>query len=226
MLLLTAACSGGGGARSRATPGPLDRLDLAVRGLSTARNAALDAAESVQAGASALDATDAVCATGKGVAARTSYRAGAPAVRRARTAVKDLPGLVRSYRGALAALAGTRTAVSGRARAALDAVGRDGAAEADALAQFGTSAAQVWPRYDALDAQEALWIKRAVTPWYRSTQEGANAYAVLVGDDRKALVAARTALGSAAQQLSVPTATQSDTLAAADRALATVRDGR
>jgi hypothetical protein len=104
VLLLVAACSGGGTPQGRATPGPLDRLDSAVRGVSAARNAALGAAEAVQAGASAVDATDAVCATGKGVAARTSYRTGEPAVRKARTSLRALPSLVKAYRTALAAL--------------------------------------------------------------------------------------------------------------------------
>jgi hypothetical protein len=179
--------------------------------------------EAVQAAATALDATDQVCTTGQGVAARTSHRAGAAAVTRARAALRALPRLGAAYRTALASLEASRTAVTGPARTAIAAVVRDGQAEAAAVEAFRVAAGRLWPQYDALDHLETLWITRAVTPWYRSAKEGSDAYAVLVGDTRGFLVAARTQLAAASRALSGPTDTQTATLAAADRALAGVR---
>lgn len=194
-----------------------------MRAVSTSRSALLGAVEQVQAGATALDATDQVCTTGQGVAARTSLQQGAPAVTRARTALHDLARRDAAYLAALSSLDASRTAVAAPARTALAAVVRDGRAEAAAVEAFDRTALQVWPQYDALDHLEGLWVTRAVTPWYRSAQEGADAYAVLVGDTRGFMVAARTQLGAASRALSGPTATQTATLAAADRALSGVR---
>jgi hypothetical protein len=202
---------------------PLDRLNSAVSGLSTARAALLDAAGAVQDGAQALDATDAICAQGHGVAARTSQRNGAAAVTRAGDAVRNLPSLVANYRASLTALDKARTAVSGAALTALGNVVRDGQAEATALAGFEAVVQSAWKQYVALDGQERLWIKRAVTPWYRTAQEGANAYAVLVGPYRRLLTVARTQVSEAATALRAPTSAQSATLAAADRAMSGLR---
>lgn len=180
----------------------------------------------MQAGARALDATDAVCAKGHGVAARTSQRAGAAAVHRADDAVQNLPTLVANYRAALAALDRSRTAVSGPPRTALGNVVRDGRLEATAVARFQAVVRTAWQQYTSLDGQEQLWITRAVTPWYRTDKEAADAYSVLVGPGRRFLEVARTQLAQASEALITPSSVQGATLAAADRALATLRTRR
>ncbi|MFN2537460.1 MAG: hypothetical protein ABR549_04810 [Mycobacteriales bacterium] len=182
----------------------------------------LRAVEAVQAGARALDATDAICAQGHGIAARSRQRTGASDVTRARTGVQNLPTLVTNYRAALSSLDKARTAVSGTARSALENVVRDGQREAKAVAQFQAVVRSAWQQYVSLDGQERLWIKRAVTPWYRTDKEAADAYAVLVQPGRHFLVVARTQLARASAALQTPTAVQSATLAAANRALATL----
>ena len=199
------------------------RLDQSISGLTTARGAVLRAVESVQAGARALDATDAICAKGHGVAARTSQRAGANAVASANAAVQNLGTLVANYRSALASLDKARTAVSGPPRMALANVVRDGQLEATAVAQFQDVVRTAWQQYTSLDGQEKLWIKRAVTPWYRTDQEAADAYSVLVHPGRRFLEVARTQLQKASEALITPTTVQAATLAAADRALTTLR---
>lgn len=142
---------------------------------------------------------------------------------RAAAAVRDLPTLIANYRAALSSLDKARTAVSGAPRTALEAVVRDGQAEATAVAGFATTVRSAWQQYASLDGQERVWIKRAVTPWYRTDKEGADAYAVLVGPGRHFLEVARTQLARASAAVQTPTAVQAATLAAADRALSALR---
>jgi hypothetical protein len=201
----------------------LAQLDAAVRGLSTSRAAMLAGIEAVQSGAQALDATDQICAKGQGTAARTSQRAGAGDVAQAGTAVGQLPHLVATYRASLTALDKAKSLVSGAPLTALQAVVRDGGSEADAVTQFSGTAASAWQQYKVLDHEERLWIHRAVTPWYRTQKEAANAYAVLVGPYRRLLEVARTQLAAASREVMAPTSAQAATLAAADRALASLR---
>ena len=201
----------------------LARLDAAVRAVSADRGFLLQAVDAVQRGASALDATDQVCTTGEGVAARTSHRASLPLSHQSRLAISLLPRRIAAYRQALTGLAAASPLVTGPGRAALADVVRDGQAEAAGIAAFDAQVAGVWPAYDQLDTDEDTWITRAVTPWYRTPQEGASAYAVLVDSHRAALEAARRSLGAAAEAVSGPSMTQSATLAAADKALAGYR---
>ena len=201
----------------------MDRLNGAVTAVATARGPLLRSIEAVQAGARALDATDAICAQGHGVAARASQRAGADAVSSAAAAVRGLPTLIANYRAALTSLDKARTAVSGAPRTALEAVVRDGQAEATAESEFAATVRSAWQQYASLDGQERVWIKRAVTPWYRTDKEGADAYSVLVGPGRHFLEVARTQLAEASAAVQTPTATQAATLAAADRALSALR---
>jgi hypothetical protein len=198
-------------------------LSTAVTSVSTARGALINAVQAVESGATAVDATDALCAKGRGIAARASQRSGAPAVSTAKAAARNLPTLVTNYRASLSSLDRASKAVSGPALAALKAVVRDGEAEATAVAQFAEVVRTAWQQYAALDGQEQLWIKRAVTPWYRTDQEGANAYAVLVGPGRRFVEVARTQLVQASAAVRTPTEVTAATLRAADKALAAER---
>lgn len=224
-MLLLVGCAGGTRPQPQPQPtgGGLTRLDLAVRAVSADRASVLAGVDAVQKAASSLDLTDEVCASGKGVAARTAYRAAEPLTRRARVALSALSRLVTGYRTSLRSLAQASVSVEGAARDALAAVVRDGQVEATAVERFRAEAAAVWPQYEQLGADADLWITRAVTPWYRTDQEAASAYAVLVGDTRPALEQARVRLGAAAAAVRVPSLTQSATLAAADQALAGLR---
>jgi len=106
--------------------------------------------------------------------------------------------------------------------------GRNSTPALDALAgegfRFRAAVAPLWPAYDALEGAEGTWSTRAVSGWYRSKDEAANAYAVMVSRNRPALEKARTGLGSAADAVSGPTRAQSATLASADQALASLRE--
>lgn len=198
-------------------------LGAAITDVSSARKAVVRAVGAVQAGASALDATDAICAQGRGVAARASRRSGSGDVARAAAAVRDLPGLARRESAALTALTEASGVVSGAQRAALDAVVRDGRAEVAAVTSFSGVVRSAWQQYASLDGQQQLWIERAVTPWYRTDKEGADAYAVLVGPFRPLLNVARHQTEAASKAVRGPIATEAATLARADDALAGLR---
>jgi hypothetical protein len=219
-VALVAGCTS---QHKRSGPPSLQPLNLAVTGVTTARSALLDAVEATQAGARALDATDASCARGHGVAARTSQREGASAVDRAGSAVRNLPTLIANYRASLTALGKARTAVTGAPAAALAKVVTAGQTEAAAVSAFERIVASAWQQYVSLDGQERLWIKRAVTPWYRTDKEGADAYAVLVSPGRRFLGIARTQLTQASEAVRGPMEATSASFAAADRALSGLR---
>lgn len=187
------------------------------------RTAVLGSLDAVQRAATALDAADAACATGDGIAARRVHRAAEPLVGPAAAAVRDLPGRLATYRASLTSLGAASVAVTGTARQALLRVVTTGGDEATAVQRFRDVAAGVWPQYAALDADETTWITRAVTPWYRTQREGADAYVVLVEDARPALNAARARLGAAVTAVHGPIAAQAAVLTAADAALAAVR---
>lgn len=203
--------------------GPLDRLDSAVRAVSTDRKAMLHAVGVVEAAATALDATDLVCTTGQGSPARSSHRKAVPLETRAESQLRVLVGIVGAYEQALRALGMASVAVDGAARSALLRVVTSGQAEATAVRAFGARATGLWPQYVALNKNEALWITRAVTPWYRNDQEGKAAYQVLMEDLRPALDVARTQLGNAVNRVQQVVEGQTAVLAAADGALAAVR---
>jgi hypothetical protein len=204
-------------------PGPLDALNTAVHAVGEQRIALLAGLSAVGRGATALDQTDLACLTGEGPPARTSLRRTAPLANAVPDALGRLTSELASYRTALLALGSASTAVSGDARTALQAVVTTGEGEAAALERFRVVAVSVWPLYRRLAGQEGLWVKRAVTPWYRSAQEGAAAYTVLVDKDRDALNAARTRLGTATSAVGRDIDAQAASLAAADAALASVR---
>lgn len=191
--------------------------------VATDRKAVLRAVEAVEVAATALDATDAVCFTGHGPEARTSHRKAQPLAGAVAGRLSALTGFLAAYRSALTSLTAASVAVDGPARAALLRVVTNGSREAVAVEAFRVRANGVWPQYVALDGFESLWITRAVTPWYRSPEEGSAAYQVMVEDQRPALAAARTRLGEAVSSVEGPIRAQSATLAAADSALAAVR---
>lgn len=212
--MLLAGCSSGSSAPTRTSP-----LDAAISSVSTARAHLLSAVDATQAAATALDRTDALCVKGQGQAARRSFLASQPLVRTARQGRSRLVTSLPSYTGALQSLQRASTEVDGQKRLALARVVRDGRAEATAIERFRGALAGLWPAYDRLLAAEDTWSTRAVGGWYRTTAEGAAAYAVLVGRQRPALQAARQALAAAVTALQGPSETQSATLAAADQVL-------
>lgn len=219
-LALLAACSRGG---PPPQPQSFDALGKAVSAVNAQRAAVLAAVDAVQAGASALDDTDAACATGKGVSARTALRTAQPLAAKARTTLDRLPALTARYQAALTALGTEAKAVTGAQRTAVDDVVRTGQAEAAAVQRFRTAAAGAWPAYAKLLDLESLWVTRAVTPWYRTAAEGAAAYTILLEPSRPALDRARTTVGDAASAAVDASRAQSATLAAANTALASLR---
>ncbi len=194
-----------------------------MRSVSADRGFVLAAVDAVQKGATALDRTDEACISGKGSRARDTRQAGRPVVQKAREALSVLTKRVATYRSSLRALGVVSTAVEGTERDALAAVVRDGVAEAIAVERFRRDVAALWPRYDELEQISDTWITRALTPWYRTDQEGASAYTILSEPTRPALDAARAALGAAAAAVRGPSMISSGTLAAADRALSGLR---
>lgn len=194
-----------------------------MAGVTATRGALVKAVDANQAAATQLDRTDALCATGAGVAARAAFRASLPLTRAARLGRIGMLAAVAEYRRALQQLAAAAPAVAASARPALQAAVRDGGAEAVAVEAYRRQLSAAWPSYDALSADEDVWSSHAVSGWYRSQQEAANAYAVQVSDKRTALDAARRRLAAAAAEVAGPIDRQSRTLAAANQALQPLR---
>ena len=173
----------------------------------------------VQAGAAAIDAADVACARGDGVGARSTLRRAAGPADRATAALRGLPGELTAYGRALDALDAARRGLEPVQARVLSTVVTAGRAEVTAGRAFGPGAAAAWPAYARLRRDEATWVTRAVTPWYRSTSEGADAYVVLVSDRRPALARARARLSEAAAALALVLARGQQVLDAADRVL-------
>lgn len=219
-LALGAALVGGCASRpTAAPPAPTPASPTAAAGtadVGRARTAVTALVDRVVGAAQALDEADARCAVGDRVGARSSRRARAEVIAGARAAVLALPAAVRAYRAALSRL-------RAEPPAALPAVQRAaaaGRAEAAAFDRMARTAADVWARYAQLDHDEAVWVTRAFVPWYRSTQESANAYAVLTDRLRAPIAAARRELAVASQALAPLSKAAVAAFAAADRALA------
>jgi len=208
---------------TRSVPGPRVStaggqagLARAVQGLSAARGPLLHRVEAVQAAAGALDQADAVCLRGQGPPARTSHGLAAPLLAPAQAALPVLTAELAAYLRALAALEAAAQGLPAPKQSAVQRVVADGRTEAQALAGFRAAAVSALPAYEQLDRAEATWVGRAVTPWYRSAQEGSDAYAVLVSDGRPGLTVARQRLGAAAAAVSTAVRKQSAALRAAD----------
>lgn len=130
------------------------------------------------------------------------------------------------YLTALQALQQAGAELPAPATDVLASVAAAGEAEAAAVESFGASAREAWPVYAALDRAQALWLERTSAGWYRSDDEAADAYAVLVRPQRNALSAARTALRQADAARRPATERQRQALAAADEALGSLRAPR
>lgn len=189
-----------------------DRLAASVAAVAQARRAATALVTQVTSAAQALDAADARCAVGDRRAARRTRRAHATEPARAARAVASLSAAVAAYGRSLDAVPAGAPALAEAVAAARG--------EVRALRAFAAVATRVWPRYAALDHEQATWVTRAFVPWYRTTRESADAYAVMVGPTRPALAAARRDLADASSALSTAQREAVRALAAADRALA------
>jgi hypothetical protein len=223
-LLVLAGCSH---SPVRPVDPAMTRLDSAISVVATARSALLSATDAIESTATQLDATDALCAAGKGRAARTSYEKALPVLRLARQGLGRFGQLVTTYSRSLDGLrdASRSSLVRAAERGALDAAVRDGRTEAAAFEGFRGSLSALWPAYGRLSGQEDTWTTHAVAGWYRSAQEAAAAYDVLVRPSRTELQAARSRLAAAALALDAPTTVQSATLRLADQALDRLRHG-
>ncbi len=232
MVLLSVAsgCAGTGQPPTAAPsgqPSGLSALDRSTADITAVRGRLLAKVDAVQRAATALDDADQACARGEGSPARTAHRAARPLLGPARIAVASLGGDVAAYTDALRVLGLVQGKLHLEATqtAALAQVVRDGLSEAAALSSFRAATRELWPVYEQLDGVEDTWITRAVTPWYRNAQEGSSAYALLVAPTRPALDRARASLGAAVEGLMGPSRDQSATLAAANRALESLRQG-
>ncbi len=226
-LALTACGSGPVSTRrAQGTTTGLARLDSAIQGFDAARATVVGQTNAIVAGATALDAADAASALGERPQAAAARATARPAVAAARIALAGLPASLQDYRTRvteLAAASSAATSLSAPQRAAVAAVGTASAAEAEAADAFRLAGATAWPAYTDLDEAQALWLTRARNGWYRSTTESANAYAVLVQDQRAALTRARTLLRRVDQARRPVSARVSAALKVAGTALTSLR---
>lgn len=229
--MLTGLLAGCGGPAKQ--PGPvqvrdtgLTRLSAAISTFDRARTAVLTRSGDLIAAAVALDEADAACAAGTIGAARTARAKARAALPKAHAALRDLPQRLSAYGTALSRLAAAQkaaTSLSADQRAALDEVVRGGRAENDATNAFRVAAVTAWPAYDALSAEQSTWLDRRVAGWYRTPQEAADAYAVMVRDGRPALERARTLLQRVDTARQPVTERERTALATAAAALAVLR---
>ena len=202
-----------GRAAARTGASPLADPDRIARTVVATRRSLLAEVSAIQEAAAVLDRVDEACAAGQGVAARTARRVAAPMRARAQSARAGLTASEAAYARALDALARSSREP---AVAAATAAGRS---ELASIRSFAAVVGEVQPRYDRLAADEQTWIVRALTPWYRSIREGADAYAVLQHDTRPALEAGRQRLAAASQDVVTASSAASTALRAADRSL-------
>jgi hypothetical protein len=199
-------------------------LGPAITALAQARSAALAGAAAPGRSATSLDRADAACATGERDAARTA-RPSAPAGTTA-TGLRRLSTQAVTYAAGLTDLSratDAATALSGAQSGALRAVLVTGRAEVAALTALQKDASRVWPTYVALDEAQRTWLERRTAGWYRSTSEAADAYALLTDPLRTRLDTARRTLAARDGALTRASTDQDRALAAADRALESLR---
>lgn len=205
----------------------LARLDAAIRGFDTAREQALAPTAAIVAAATALDAADAACAVGvrgDALEARAPARAALP---KAKTALAVLPLRLKAYGSSLselAAAAKAATSLNEEQRSAVQAVVTGGQAEAAAADAFRVAGKTALPAYLELDRAQSTWLDRSLAGWYRNSTEAANAYDVLIGDQRAALQQARTLLRRVDAARRPISERERAALAAADAALAPLRE--
>ncbi|MCA1710877.1 MAG: hypothetical protein LC789_04220 [Actinobacteria bacterium] len=143
-----------------------------------------------------------------------------------RTALAALPLRVKAYdeaAGELAAATAAVTSLDDRQRSAVTAVVTEGRKESAAANAFRVAGASAWPPYDALNADQSLWLERALAGWYRGKEEAAAAYAVLRTDKGAALERARTLLQRVDAARRPVSERERAALAQADAALAPLR---
>ena len=226
--LAVAACGAGpvSTRRPQGTTTGLARLDRAIQGFDATRAKVVAQTNAIVAAATALDAADAASALGDRPQASSARATARPAVAAARTALAGLPAALRDYRvraAELAAASKASTSLSAPQRTAVGDVVTASGAEAEAADAFRLAGATAWPAYTDLDEAQALWLTRARSGWYRTTAESANAYAVLVQDQRPALTRARTLLRRVDQARRPVSERVSTALKAADTALTPLR---
>ena len=227
VLSMVSACAGPvSTARPQGVSTGLARLDAAIRGFDVARARALGQAGATVTAARALDDADAAAARADRAAAAQARRRSRVAVPVARAALAGLPASLRGYRGGAAELAAAARAASSLddpQRTALASVVQAAASEADAIDAFRVAGQSAWPAYAALDTAQGVWLTRAGAGWYRDATESANAYAVLVQDQRPALDRARILLRRVDVARRPASATVQTSLRAATAALASLR---
>jgi hypothetical protein len=229
LALGAGACNDGGDPKPRPTiteDNGVAALGAAIDAVNSSRKALLADTNVVVSAARSFDAGDAAAAVGD--------RSGMQALRKdiegghskANPAVMRLTARAAAYDKALTALeaAAPAPALDDAQRASITAVVEAGRAEHAAMAAFATVTTRVWPTYRALHDDGTTWFTRARAGWYRNTQESANAYAVLVSDDRPALERARTALQKADADRARTAAATSRAITAARTALVDLVD--
>jgi hypothetical protein len=204
-------------------PSELAALDRAVADVDAARKALLAAPAAVVAAATALDAADAACATGNRRLAAETRRTARAAVGQLEAALATYGNQVTAYRSTLGALAPAAAPLEPAQREALAALAAAGEQEAAALEDFGRSARAAWPGYAALDAAQSTWLDRASAGWFRTGAEAAGGYAVLRLPVADQLDAARAQLAEADTARRPATERVRAALAAANRALESLR---
>lgn len=225
-LALLPACNG----PTRTVPAPggpaqveLTALDAAVADVDAARTALLAAPAAVVAAATALDAADEASATGdrdRAAEARATARA---AVRRLEAAFATYTNQLAAYRSTLGTLTAAAAPLDPAQREALAALVAAGEQEATALAVFGEGAQEAWSGYAALDGAQSTWLDRASAGWFRSDAEAAGGYAVLRRPLTGQVDAARAWLAEADAVRRPATERVRAALAAANRALQSLR---
>jgi hypothetical protein len=214
LAALVPSCRGGGTSQhDQDLVRELTALDAAITAVNGARKVVVADADRVTAAVRRLDEADAYGGRGDQAGMRRSRPAARRAVALAVPALRAIAGDAGRYTAALAVLdrAANGPGLDPTQRAAVRDVVVVARAEADRSSAFGRVALGVWPRFQAFDAAQELWLQRASNGWYRSVEESANAYVVLSHRDeveaaRRAVEQADVARAQAARNTASATA--------------------
>ena len=230
-IVVAATGAADSGSTAAAPPAPVDTtpatlgpagvpaLDTAIPAFNSARAAVLSDTGQLAQLAGGIDGIAAAAATGDPTQVRGQAQL-PPLLAQTHKVLDRLPGEADRYGDALTALAAAARNLDGSSATAIDGVVRAGRAELRADRDFTTAATAAAAAYDVFAPLEARWYDRAVSGWYRSTREAADAYAVFLDPVRRQLTAAQQQLESSDRDRAAAAAATSAAVRRAETLLA------
>ncbi|HVE63662.1 MAG TPA: hypothetical protein VNB94_07670 [Mycobacteriales bacterium] len=179
--------------------GSLDRLADAIELVNDGRASVLERVTAVLVGLQRRDAVDALAAAGDRQGAQQQDGPADVALGRSAPALNDVGIALEAFVQGLDDLAAAAVTdeLDATQRRLVESVVTVGRAEVSTTRALAAAVRTALPAYADLGVQLDEWLRRARAGWYRTREEAANAYAVLVAPGRPRLEAARVAVTSA-----------------------------